>query len=64
MSNNAHQRDLIDDRTGDTFHQPAPFGLVTPVACADGTAPSSQRGRTWQDLTASGRVLRPAGGAR
>ncbi|MFD7658715.1 hypothetical protein ACFV4N_32475 [Actinosynnema sp. NPDC059797] len=64
MSNNAHQRDLIDERSGDRFDQPAPFSLVTPVACADGSAPSSQRGRTWEDLAASGRVLRPAGGAR
>lgn len=64
MSNNAHRRDLVDAATGDTFDQPVPYGPVYPVACADGTAPSSQRGRTWQDLTASGRVLRPAGGAR
>ncbi|MDQ2586021.1 hypothetical protein [Saccharothrix yanglingensis] len=64
MSNNAHRRDLVDERTGDTFYQPSPYGLVTPIATADGSAPSSQRGRTWEDLTASGRVLRPAGGAR
>ncbi|WP_367134747.1 hypothetical protein [Saccharothrix sp. HUAS TT1] len=64
MSNNTHQRDLVDVATGDLFDQPTPFGLVIPVMCADGSAPSSQRGRTWDDLAASGRVLRPAGGAR
>jgi len=64
MSNNAHRRDLVDAATGDTFDQPTPYGLITQVTSADGTAPSSQRGRTWEYLTASGRVLHPAGGAR
>ncbi|ROP40420.1 hypothetical protein [Saccharothrix texasensis] len=64
MSNKTHRRDLVDERTGDTFDQPNPYGLVTPVATADGSAPPSQRGRTWEDLTASGRVLRPIGGVR
>ncbi|MGM1059641.1 hypothetical protein [Saccharothrix sp. Mg75] len=64
MANNPHRRDLVDAATGDTFDQPAPYGLVTQVTSADGSAPSSQRGRTWQDLTASGRKLRPAGGTR
>lgn len=64
MSDNTHRRDLVDVRSGDTFDQPAPYGPITPVTCADGSAPSSQRARTWEYLTASGRVLRPAGGAR
>ncbi|MBP2340277.1 hypothetical protein JOF41_006455 [Saccharothrix coeruleofusca] len=63
MSNNLHRRDLVDVRTGDTFIQPTPYGPVIPVTTADGSAPSSQRGRSWEYLTASGRVLRPIGGA-
>lgn len=53
-----HQPDLIDTRTGDTFVQRIPFGLVYPVVCADGTTPPSQRGRTWKDLADAGRDLR------
>ncbi|MEJ2852906.1 MULTISPECIES: hypothetical protein [unclassified Saccharothrix] len=56
----AHVRDLIDIRSGDEFDQPVPFGLVYPLRNADGSAPPSQRGRTWEHLTASGRELRPA----
>ncbi|MFI9812945.1 hypothetical protein [Saccharothrix variisporea] len=56
----AHVRDLIDIRSGDEFDQPVPFGLVYPMRNADGSAPPSQRGRTWEHLTASGRDLRPA----
>ncbi|WP_309113311.1 hypothetical protein [Saccharothrix sp.] len=55
-----HVRDLIDIRSGDEFDQPVPFGLVYPMRNADGSAPPSQRGRTWEHLTAAGRVLRPA----
>ncbi|MFE2754038.1 hypothetical protein ACFXGA_18770 [Actinosynnema sp. NPDC059335] len=55
-----HVRDLVDVRSGDTFDQPRPFGPVTPVRMADGSPPPSQRPRTWEHLTASGRELRPA----
>ncbi|MDU0290545.1 hypothetical protein [Saccharothrix longispora] len=58
----AHVRDLVDVVSGDEFDQPTPYGLVYPVCTADGSAPSSQRGRTWEHLTASGRVLRPVSG--
>ncbi|XVS66637.1 hypothetical protein ACQPYE_11410 [Actinosynnema sp. CA-299493] len=57
----AQSRDLIDVRSGDLFHQPVPYGLVYPTCTADGEAPPSQRGRTWEHLTASGRVLQPVG---
>jgi len=56
----AHVRRLVDLRTGDEFDQPVPFGLVYPICAADGSAPPSQRGRTWHDLVASDRDLRPA----
>lgn len=55
----AHVRRLVDVRTGDEFDQPVPFGLVYPVCTADGEAPPSQRGRTWEHLVASDRELRP-----
>ena len=55
-----HHRDLVDVRSGDEFDQPTPFGPVYPVRVADGSAPSSQRGRSWEDLHASGRELRPS----
>lgn len=58
----AHVGDLIDIRSGDEFYQPVPYGLVYPTCTADGSAPPSQRGRTWEHLTASGRELRPVGG--
>ena len=57
-----HTRDLVDVRSGDEFDQPTPFGTVFPVRLADGSAPPSQRGRSWDDLAASGRELRPATG--
>ncbi|NUT46739.1 MAG: hypothetical protein HOV94_05375 [Saccharothrix sp.] len=57
-----HARDLVDTTSGDTFEQPAPYGLVYPVTCADGSAPTSQRGRRWEDLTSAGRHLRPVDG--
>ncbi|GAA3893707.1 hypothetical protein GCM10022243_68190 [Saccharothrix violaceirubra] len=56
-----HARDLVDVRTGDLFDQPDPYGLVYAVRLADGEAAPSQRGRTWEHLTASGRELRPTG---
>ncbi|HUQ56119.1 hypothetical protein [Lentzea sp.] len=56
----AHTRHLVDVRTGDEFDQPVPFGLVYPICNADGTAPPSQRGRTWEHLVACDRELRPA----
>ncbi|MBB5960128.1 hypothetical protein FHS29_006751 [Saccharothrix tamanrassetensis] len=55
----AHVRNLIDIRSGDEFDQPVPFGLVYPMRTADGDAPPSQRGRTWEHLAASGRELVP-----
>jgi hypothetical protein len=55
----AHVRRLVDVNTGDEFDQPVPFGLVYPVCTADGAAPPSQRGRTWEHLMASDRELRP-----
>ncbi|GAA1347853.1 hypothetical protein [Saccharothrix algeriensis] len=58
----SHQRDLIDVRSGDEFDQPVPFGLVYPVRTADGSTPTSQRGRTWEHLRAGGRDLRPVDG--
>ncbi|HEX7309129.1 hypothetical protein [Lentzea sp.] len=56
----AHARHLVDVRTGDEFEQPVPYGLVYPVCNADGSAPPSQRGRTWEHLVACDRELRPA----
>ncbi|WP_433272069.1 hypothetical protein ACQPZF_15200 [Actinosynnema sp. CS-041913] len=55
----AHVRNLIDICSGDEFDQPVPFGLVYPMRTADGDAPPSQRGRTWEHLAASGRELVP-----
>ncbi|SDH52222.1 hypothetical protein SAMN05216553_1263 [Lentzea fradiae] len=55
----AHVRHWIDVRTGDEFDQPVPFGLVYPVRTGDGSAPPSQRGRTWEHLVACDRELRP-----
>ena len=55
----AHVRDLIDIRSGDEFDQPTPYGLVYPTCTADGEAPPSQRGRTWEHLVSSGRILQP-----
>ncbi|MFI6095828.1 hypothetical protein ACIA8G_09770 [Lentzea sp. NPDC051213] len=57
----AHVRRLVDVHTGDEFDQPVPFGLVYPVCTADGSAPPSQRGRTWEHLVASDRELRQVG---
>lgn len=54
----AHVRRLVDVHTGDEFDQPVPFGLVYPICTADGDAPPSQRGRTWEHLTACDRDLR------
>lgn len=54
----AHLRHLVDVRTGDEYVQHAPFGLVYPVCTADGSAPPSQRGRTWEHLVACDRELR------
>lgn len=56
----AHQRDYVDIVTGDEFYQDHPGGPLVLVRTGDGTAPTGQRPRTWEYLTASGRDLQPA----